>query len=179
MLEKTKDADAKFDLQPLFANCRMNLGLVERQRRNLDQVRILYAEAQDQRRKALPTRAKDRAMRRDLAKGFYNFANLAIDNSDEAGLRENIDEAIKRLEEMLAENQRDLDDQYLLSLCYRLRADLFAALAPGDSQFGPAAIDDYSQPERIVQKLSDLNPSVTKYFRELVRLSVNLGQLSA
>lgn len=118
-------------------------------------------------------------MRRDLAKGFYNFANLAIDNSDEAGLRENIDEAIKRLEEMLAENQRDLDDQYLLSLCYRLRADLFAALAPGDSQFGPAAIDDYSQPERIVQKHSDLNPSVTKYFRELVRLSVNLGQLSA
>ncbi len=179
LLEKTKDADTKFDLQRLFANCRMNLGLVERQRRNLDQSRTLYLEAQDQRRKALPTKPKDRAMRRDLAKGFYNLANLAIDRSDEAALRENIDEAIQRLEELLAENPRDLDDQYLLSLCYRLRADLFAALAPRDPQFGPAAIDDYSNASRIVQRLSDLNPSVTKYLRELVRLSINLGQLSA
>ncbi len=179
LLEKTKDADAKFDLQRLFANCRMNLGLVERQRRNLDQARTLYLEAQDQRQKALPTKLKDRAMRRDLAKGFYNLANLAIDRSDEAALRENIDEAIKRLEELMVENSRDLDDQYLLSLCYRLRADLFAAISPRDPQFGPAAIDDYSNASRIVQRLSDLNPSVTKYLRELVRLSVNLGQLSA
>lgn len=179
LLEKTKDADTKFDLQRLFANCRMNLGLVERQRRNLDQARTLYLEAQDQRRKALPTKPKDRAMRRDLAKGFYNLANLAIDRSDEAALRENVDEAIKNLEELLAENPRDLDDQYLLSLCYRLRADLFAALAPRDPQFGPAAIDDYAQASRLVQRLSDLNPSVTKYLRELVRLSINLGQLTA
>jgi len=179
LLEKTKDVDAKFELQRLFANCRMNLGLVERQRQNLDQARMLYLEAQDQRRQALPTKPKDRAMRRDLAKGFYNLGNLAIDCSDEIALRENIDEAIKHLEELLAENPRDLDDQYLLSLCYRLRADLFAALAPRDPQFGPAAIDDYSTAARLVQKLSDLNPSVTKYLRELVRLSINLGQLTA
>lgn len=179
LLEKTKDADAKFDLQRLFANCRMNLGLVERPRGNLDQARALYLEAQEQRRKALPTRPKDRAMRRDLAKGFYNLANLAIDRSDEAALRENVDEAIKRLEELLAENPRDLDDQYLLSLCYRLRADLFAALVPRDSQFGPHAIEDYSRAAAITQKLSDLNPSVAKYRRELVNLSVNLGQLAA
>lgn len=178
LLEKTKDAEAKFDLQRLFANCRMNLGLVQRARGNFDQARALYLEAQDQRRKTLPTKPDDRAMRRDLAKGFYNLANLAIDRSDEAALRENVDEAIKRLEELLAENPRDLDDQYLLSLCYRLRADLFAALTQRDPQFGPAAIDDYSNASRIVQRLSDLNPSVTKYLRELVRLSVNLGQLS-
>ena len=179
LLEKTKNADAKFELQRLFANCRMNLGLVERQRRNLDQARTLYLEAQDQRRQALPTKPKDRAMRRDLAKGFYNLANLAIDRSDEAALRENVDEAIKLLEDLLAENPRDLDDQYLLSTCYRLRADLFAAITPRDPQFGPAAIDDYSTASRLLQKLSDLNPSVTKYLRELVRLSINLGQLSA
>lgn len=179
LLEKTKDVDAKFELQRLFANCRMNLGLVERQRRNLDQARTLYLEAQDQRRKALPTKPRDRAMRRDLAKGFYNLANLAIDRSDEAALQENVDEAIQRLDDLLAENPRDLDDQYLLSLCYRLRADLFAALAQRDPQFGPAAVDDYLNASRIVQRLSDLNPSVTKYLRELIHLSVNLGQLSA
>lgn len=179
LIEKAMIADEKFELQRLFANCRMNLGLVERQRGNLDQARDLYLEAQDQRRKALPAKPQDRAMRRDLAKGFYNLANLAIDRSDEAALRENVDEAIQRLEELLAENPRDLDDQYLLSLCYRLRADLFAALAPRDPQFVPQAIDDYSHAASIVQKLSDLNPSVAKYLRELVSLSVNLGQLIA
>ncbi len=43
--------------------------------------------------------------------------NPAIDRSDEVALREDVDEAIKRLEELLAETPRDLDDQFLLSLC--------------------------------------------------------------
>lgn len=179
LIENSTKANEKFDHLRLHANSRMNLGLVERKRGNLDQARKLFLEAQDKRRKALPTNPQDRAMRRDLAKGYYNLANLAIDHNDEAALRENIDEAIKRYEELLTENPRDLDDQYLLSLCYRLRADLFAALAPQDSQFMPAAIDDYSKASRIVQKLFDLNPSVAKYHEELVRLLINLGQLFA
>ncbi len=179
LIEQTSKAGDKFDLLRLHANARMNLGLVERKRGNFDQARKLYLEAQDQRRKTLPGNPQDRAMRRDLAKGFYNLANLAIDHNDEAALRENIDEAIKRYEELLTENPRDLDDQYLLSLCYRLRADLFAAQAQGDPQFMPAAIDDYSKASRIVQKLSDLNPSVVKYHEELIRLLMNLGQLFA
>lgn len=179
LIEKTSKAGDKFDLLRLHANARMNLGLVERKRGNLDQARTLYLEAQNQRHKTLPTNPQDRAMRRDLAKGFYNLANLAIDHNDEAALRENIDEAIKRYEELLTENPRDLDDQYLLSLCYRLRADLFAAQAQREPQFMPAAIDDYSKASRIVQKLSDLNPSVARYHEELVRLLINLGQLFA
>lgn len=179
LIEKSDKPAEKFDLLRLHANARMNLGLVERKRGNFDQARTLYVEAQDQRRKTLPGNPQDRAMRRDLAKGFYNLANLAIDHNDEAALRENIDEAIKRYEELLTENPRDLDDQYLLSLCYRLRADLFAALAQRDSQFMPAAIDDYSKASRIVQKLKDLNPSVTRYHEELIHLLINLGQLFA
>ena len=179
LIEKTSKAGDKFDLLRLHANARMNLGLVERKRGNLDQARTLYLEAQNQRHKTLPTNPQDRAMRRDLAKGFYNLANLAIDHNDEAALRENIDEAIKRYEELLTENPRDLDDQYLLGLCYRLRADLFAAQAQHDPQFMPAAIDDYSKASRIVQKLSDLNPSVARYHEEHIRLLINLGQLFA
>ena len=179
LIEKASQPADKFDLLRLHANARMNRGLVERKRGNLDQSRALYLEAQAQRQKTLPTKPEDRAMRRDLAKGFYNLANLAIDQNDEAALRENIDEAIKRYEALLAENPRDLDDQYLLSLCYRLRADLFAALVPADPQFLPAAIDDYSRASQIVRKLNDLNPSVRRYHEELVRLLVNLGQLFA
>ena len=177
LLEKTTEPADKFDLLRLHSNSRMNRGLVESKRGNLDQARTLYVEAQNQRRKALPTKPNDRAMRRDLAKGYYNLANLAVDRNDEAALRENIDEAITLYEQLLTENPRDLDDQYLLSLCYRLRADLFAALVPRDAQFLPAAIDEYTKGARIVQKLSDLNPSVTKYLEELIRLHVNLCQL--
>lgn len=179
LLAQAADPDDKFESERLLANSRMNLGLVEKHRGNFEQVRTMFLDAQAQRRKALPARPKDRAMRRDLAKGFYNLANLAVDTNDEAALREHIEEAIRRFQELVQENPRDLDDQYSLSLCYRLRADFLAALAQNDRQWEQPAIDDYASAARIVQRLSDLNPTVTKYLRELVRLHINLGQLSA
>ncbi len=179
LIARTKDADAKFELIRLHANCRMNLGVVERQRQNFEEAKRLYDAAQTQREKTLPQKLKDRAMRRDLAKGFHNLANLAIDRGDGEALRDNISKAIDLLEKLVQENARDLDDQYLLSLCYRLRGDQFAALLADDPQAFPAAQDDYSQALRVVQRLSDLNPSVQKYLRELVGLLVNLGQLDA
>jgi tetratricopeptide (TPR) repeat protein len=179
LIAQTKNADDKFELIRLHANCRMNLGVVERQRHNLDEAARCYAAAQTQRETTLPQKPKDRAMRRDLAKGFHNLANLAIDRGDVAGLRDNIGKAIELLEKLVQENARDLDDQYLLSLCYRLRGDQFADLIPTDPQAFPAAQDDYSNALRVVQRLSDLNPSVQKYLRELAGLHVNLGQLDA
>src|SRR5262249_8723741 len=128
LIARTKNPDDKFQLIRLHANCRMNLGLVERQRMNLDLAMTLFNEAQEQRRQTLPQKPKDRDMLRDLAKGFYNLANLAIDRGDEEALRDNASQAIELLETLVQENPRDLDDQYLLSLCYRLRADLQAAL---------------------------------------------------
>ena len=157
----------------------MNLGVVERQRQNRDLAKTLYEEAQQQRQQALPQKPKDRAMRRDVAKGFHNLANLAIDRGDTETLRNNSDKAIELLEKLVQENARDFDDQYLLSQCLRLRGDHFADLIASDPQAFPAAQDDYSQALRVVQRLSDLNPSVQKYVRELAGLLVNLGQLEA
>ena len=118
-------------------------------------------------------------MRRDLAKGFHSLANLALNRGDEEILRDNVSQAIELLEKLVHENARDLDDQYLLSLCYRMRADLQAALIGRDEQALPLAQDDYSHALRIVQHLSELNPSVQKFQRELAGLAVNLGQLEA
>lgn len=179
LIAQTTNADDKFDLIRLHANCRMNLGVVDRQRKNFDEAQRLYEMAQSQREKTLPQKPKDRAMRRDLAKGFHNLANLAIDRGDAENLKANISKAIELLEKLVLENARDLDDQYFLSLCYRLRGDHFADLIPTDPQMLPTAQDDYSQALRVVQKLSDLNPSVQKYQRELAGLLVNLGQLDA
>ncbi len=179
LIAQTKNADDKFELIRLHANCGMNLGVIERQRQNLDEAKLRYEVAQTQREKALPQKPKDRAMRRDLAKGFHNLANLAIDRGDADAVRDNIGKAIELLEKLVQENARDLDDQYLLSLCYRLRGDQFADLIASDQQAFPAAQEDYSQALRGVQRLSDLNPSVQKYLRELVGLLVNLGQLDA
>lgn len=179
LIAQTTNADDKFELIRLHANCRMNLGVVERQRQNMAEAQRLYEVAQTQREKTLPQKPKDRAMRRDLAKGFHNLANLAIDRADSEKLKEHIGKAIELLEKLVQENARDLDDQYFLSLCYRLRGDHFADLIPADPQSLPAAQDDYSHAMRVVQKLSDLNPSVQKYQRELAGLLVNLGQLDA
>ena len=179
LIAQTTNVDDKFDLIRLHANCRMNLGVVERQRKNFDEAQRLYEMAQTQREKTLPQKPKDRAMRRDLAKGFHNLANLAIDRGDAENLKVTIGKAIELLEKLVQEKARDLDDQYFLSLCYRLRGDHFADLIPADPQMLPAAQDDYSQALRVVQKLSELNPSVQKYQRELAGLLVNLGQLDA
>ncbi len=179
LIANTTNSDAKFELLRLHANSRMNLGLVERQRGNLDQTRKLYDEAQDQRRKTLPQKIKDRALRRDLAKGFFNLANLAIDRSDEQALRDNLAESIRLVEALLQEDPRDLDDQYFLSLLYRMRADLSAAVVNQDEKTIAAAEDDYSHAFRILQRLRDLNPSVQKFLRDLAGLATNLGQLSA
>lgn len=179
LIARTQNPDEKFELLRLHANSRMNLGLVERQRGNLDQTRKLYDEAQEQRRKTLPQKAKDRALRRDLAKGFYNLANLAIDRNDEPALRENVTEAIRIMEQLLHEAPRDLDDQYFLSHCYRMRADLSAAIADQNETAAASASDDYAQASRILQRLTDLNPSVQKFVRDLAGLAANLGQLAA
>ncbi len=179
LIAQTKNDDDKFELIRLHASCHMNLGVVERQRQNLDLAKTLYEEAQKQRQQTLPQKPKDRAMRRDLAKGFHNLANLAIDRNDEEALRDNIGKAIELLEKLVQENARDLDDQYFLSLCYRLRGDHLAAMIAGDPQAFAGAQDDYSHALQVVQRLSELNPSVQKYLRELAGLLVNLGQLDA
>ena len=85
--------------------------------------------------------------------------------------------AIAQLEELLDETPDDLRDRYLLALCYRLNADLNAALVSVDGSKLTEAIDEYAKARFAMQDLSGRSPAVHRYRVELGQLLLNIGQL--
>ena len=84
-----------------------------------------------------------------------------------------------QLEELLGETPDDLRDRYLLALCYRLKADLNAALIQVDSSKLTEAIDGYSKAQFAMLDLSGRSPAVHRYRVELGQLLMNISQLEA
>jgi eukaryotic-like serine/threonine-protein kinase len=179
LVEATPDPEARFEFDRLLASVDMNLGLLARRRSNFDEAATLYQTAQKHRQNTLPARPKDQQLRRDLAKGWYNLANLAIDRNDADRVTSNVDLAIAQLEELLGETPDDLRDRYLLALCYRLKADLNAALIQVDSSKLTEAIDGYSKAQFAMLDLSGRSPAVHRYRVELGQLLMNISQLEA
>ena len=179
LVDSTADPGERFEFDRLLASVDMNLGLLARRRSELDLAATLYRTAQELRQKTLPVRPKDAELRRDLAKGWYNLANLGVDQNDAEAVSRNVDLAIAQLEELLNETPDDLRDRYLLALCYRLKADLNAALIPVDGSKLVASIDAYSKARLAMQDLSGRSPAVHRYRVELGQLLMNIGQLEA
>jgi len=177
LVESTPDAEERIEFDRLLASVDMNLGLLARRRSEFDRTGTLYRKAQELRQKALRRRPKDPQLRRDLAKGWYNLANLAVDRNDAEEVSTNVDLAIAQLEELLGENPDDLRDRYLLALCYRMKADLNAALISVDDSKLTAAIDGYNKARFAMQDLSERSPAVHRYRVELGQLLMNIGQL--
>lgn len=179
LVETTDDPDERFEFDRLLASVDMNRGLLARQRSEFDQAATLYQAAQKHRQQTLPVRPKDPQLRRDLAKGWYNLANLGIDQNDAEAVSRNVELAISQLEELLDENPDDLRDRYLLALCYRLKGDLNAALIPADASNLVKSIDAYNKARFAIQDLSGRSPAVHRYRLELGQLLMNIGQLEA
>lgn len=177
LVESTPDAEERIEFDRLLASVDMNLGLLARRRSEFDRTGTLYRKAQELRQKALRRRPKDPQLRRDLAKGWYNLANLAVDRNDAEEVTTNVELAISQLEELLDENPGDLRDRYLLALCYRMKADLNAALISVDDSNLTAAIDGYNKARFAMQDLSERSPAVHRYRVELGQLLMNIGQL--
>ena len=177
LVEATPDADERVEFDRLLASVDMNLGLLARRRSEFDRTGTLYRKAQELRQKVLRHRPKDPQLRRDLAKGWYNLANLAVDRNDAEEVSTNVDLAIAQLEELLGENPDDLRDRYLLALCYRMKADLNAALISVDNSKLTDAIDGYNKARFAMQDLSERSPAVHRYRVELGQLLMNIGQL--
>ena len=179
LVESTPDAEARFEFDRLLASVDMNLGLLARRRSNFDEAATLYKTAQELRKKTLPVRPKDPQLRRDLAKGWYNLANLAVDQNDAEGVSDNVKLAIAQLRELLNETPDDLRDRYLLAICYRLKADLDAALISVDGSKLPDSIEAYNKARLAMLDLSGRSPAVHRYRVELGQLLMNIGQLEA
>lgn len=179
LVESTPDAKERFEFDRLLASVDMNLGLLARKRSNLDEAATLYETAQKLRKNALPVNPKDPLLRRDLAKGWYNLANLAVDQNDAESVSDNVNLAIAQLQELLSETPDDLRDRYLLAICYRLKADLNAALISVDGSKLTDSIEAYNKARLAMLDLSERSPAVHRYRVELGQLLMNIGQLEA
>ena len=118
-------------------------------------------------------------LRRDLAKGWYNLANVAIDQNDAEGVNDNVNLAIAQLQELLSETPDDLRDRLLLAFCYRLKADLAAELISVDGSKLADSIEAYNKARLLMLDLSERSPAVHRYRVELGQLLMNIGQLEA
>lgn len=179
LVESTPDAEERFEFDRLLASVDMNLGLLARRRSDFDEAATLYKTAQELRKKTLPVRPKDPQLRRDLAKGWYNLANLAVDQNDAEGVNDNVKLAIAQLQELLNETPDDLRDRYLLAICFRLKADLDAALISVDGSKLLDSIEAYNKARIAMLDLSGRSPAVHRYRVELGQLLMNIGQLEA
>lgn len=177
LVESTVDAAERFEFERLLANGWMNIGLLQRKQRAFDEARQLMSEAQTKRNKTLPVRPGDRTLRRDLAKGWYNLANVELDVGDAQAVEKNIRLAIREFESLLDEEPEDLRDRYMLSLSYRLLADLEAALAEVAPALIEEAVDNYSRALAAARRLTARNPAVPVYRAEVAQILLNLGQL--
>jgi serine/threonine protein kinase/tetratricopeptide (TPR) repeat protein len=179
LVQTTTGANERVEYERLLANGWMNIGLLRRRQAEIDEARNLMNAGQDQRKKSLSVRPADRPLRRDLAKGWYNLANLEVDAGDAQAVSEQVELAIRDFEILLEEDPEDLRDRYMLSLCYRLLVDLHAALAETDVTFIDKAVKNYSRALEAARRLTARNPAVPSYRAEVAQILLNLGQLEA
>lgn len=176
----TTELAERTEFERLLANTGMNLALIEKQRGNLDDALTLMTQAQQERQLSLKQEPKNRKLRRDLAKGDYNLANLAIDRDEPsaaATVEKHARQAIERFEELLKEQPDDLDDRHQLALCYQLLADTESALIVTEPDRRIPAIDHYRQARTALERLVARNPGIPRYQFELAQLLGNLAEL--
>jgi eukaryotic-like serine/threonine-protein kinase len=183
LIDSAKSDEEKIEATRLWANTMMNRGIIQRRDGNLAAAKSTYELAQERRTQVLKLDPKTRRLRRDLAKGCLNLANVLIDQStalaDVAEISRQLKQAISWLESLLKEKPADLQDKYLLMLCHRMLGDLHAKLAEGDPQERGFSIDHYTKAELAIRDLANRNPDIVSYRLELARLLMNLGLMLA
>ena len=179
LVHETTAPEERVEFDRLLANADMNLGLLAKRRQDFNEALDQFNTAQDLRLSTLKQFPKKTRLRRDLAKGWYNLANLAVDRSVPDDVATNIDKAIEQIQQLLTENPGDLRDRYLLAVCLRLKADLYAALVADKPESLGEAINFYGQARRQLLDLSQRSPAVASYRTELGGLLLNIAQLEA
>ncbi|GIW89794.1 MAG: hypothetical protein KatS3mg109_0226 [Pirellulaceae bacterium] len=155
----------------VLANTHMNLGLVLDEMGQLDEAQQQIDAAQQLRRQTLEENPHDEKTRRDWAKGEFNRGSLLVKRQLYAEADQAFQAAAHELEKLLEETPNDLDNQKLLSLCYRLLGDL-----------APAAEQARLWYAKAVERLNPLvlsNPDVVDYQLEKAGLLINIGAMES
>lgn len=159
------------ETQRELANSDMNLALLYRAQGDLSASHQAHLEAQSIRQGVL-RKHDDPAVRRDLAMGFYNLANLSLDLNDNAQALDHLQSAIDGFLAVLRDEPDDLDNDYRLGVCYRLQGELHYA-----AEDSGRAVESFALARDRLRNLADRNPEVSEYRSQLADLNMNLGQL--
>ncbi|MGD0519272.1 MAG: tetratricopeptide repeat protein, partial [Thermoguttaceae bacterium] len=179
----------------MLANTYMNIGLLEMERGNYDETRRRFEQAQSIRLQS-PGSGSDPKLRRDLAKGYYNLAKLAMaerlraDNDPDLARQWNnhgrqwCEKAADLFKALAESNRADLDMRYLWALCYFMEAELVNAgviygLEPEENL--KKALEEtlalYQQSRDILEPLAQKNPDVTEYQLALAELYIRIAEI--
>lgn len=147
------------EFQRQLANTLMNLGTLYRARQETDKALGFYTEAQEVRNSGIRN-SKDAdlfKLRRDLAKGNYNLANLVAGQQNVEAAKQYYESAVNDFESLLSRRAGDLGLQNLLSISCRRLGDMQVASEPQKAQ----AL--YEKALNIIQPLARLNSDVPAY----------------
>jgi tetratricopeptide (TPR) repeat protein len=147
----------------------MNIGTVRLADGDPHEARRQFESAQRIRQRQLE-RHDDIKTRRDLAKGSYNLAILESMEGNADGSEKSLRDAITHFERVVEEDPRDMNNQHLLAICYRLLGDHTRATGEWTD-----ALTWYERARARLQLQVDRNPDVLGYRVDLARLSLNLG----
>jgi tetratricopeptide (TPR) repeat protein/tRNA A-37 threonylcarbamoyl transferase component Bud32 len=175
----------RHEYQRKLANTLMNLGLIDQELGDLKQATRRIEAAQQLRTELLRRGFESEAVRRDLARGYYEGAmlaaaqcDLAWNNQDGAALERHLAQAtdgfqsaIEHLEQLLAANPQSLAVQYDLVNCYRHLADMTLEPAAAEAQ--------YQKAHRRLQTLAEENPDVHEYRARLAGIEIQIADLCA
>ena len=180
-----------------LANTYMNIGLLEIDRRDCDNARRNLEQAQSIRLQS-PGGVDNPKLCRDLAKGYYNLAKLAMarrmqaDNDSDLARqwcnqgRQWCEKAAELFKILAESNRVDLEMRYLWAVCYLMEAELANAAViygpePGENH--KQALDEtlalYQKSLDILQPLAQKNPDVTEYQLALAELYIRVAEIQS
>ncbi len=152
-----------------LANVFMNSGLVAREAGDFETARKSFKSAQEIRFQLQQTGLDDEEVRRDMAKGHHNLAQLLVIMGDLPGAQRQAQAAIDKFKELADRAPENSSYAHLLA---------HANISLGDLQEEiPAALVAYRSAREVLEKLAADNPNVIGYRSELTELLLAIGQL--
>ncbi len=161
------DADNR-EYQRKLANAYMNIAAMERLRSNFQGALKQY-EAAQQIRELLVATEPTSQIQQDLAKGYFNWANLCDEMQQIQSARERFQKAAGLFSDLLDQDSSNLVNQYQVALCYRRSGDL--------EEDVDAAQQRYQKARDWLEPLADQNPDVVQYQAELAAIYLKSGDI--